>query len=80
MFRYVLQHRQQPHECGVVFAAFKGHGSALRHQRALASCELGEHATWWIVEAASEQQALGFLPFYLAERMTATRVTQIEIP
>src|SRR4051812_49828530 len=35
MFRYVLQHRQEPHECGVVFAASKGHGSALRHQRAL---------------------------------------------
>ena len=57
MLRYVLQHRQEPHECGVVFAASKRHGSALRHQR-----------------------ALGFLPFHLAERMTATRVTQIEIP
>jgi hypothetical protein len=80
MFRYVLQHRHEPHECGVAFAAFKGHRSALRHQQALASCDVGGHASWWIVEAASEQRALGFLPFYLAKRTTATRVSQIEIP
>ena len=28
--RYLLQHRHEPHECGVVFAAFKGHDSPLR--------------------------------------------------
>jgi hypothetical protein len=80
MFRYVLHHRHEPHECGVVFAAFKGHRSELRHQQALGSCDFGGHAIWWVVEAASEQQALGFLPFYLAERTTATRVSHIEIP
>ena len=80
MVTYVLHHRHSPLECGVVFASFKGHESPLRQQAALASCMSGDHAIWWTVEAASEEDALGLLPFYVAERTTVTRVSEVRIP
>ena len=80
MARYLLEHRHQPRECGVVFASFKGHESPLRHRAAVASCRSSGHAIWWSVEAASEKQALQTLPAYVAARTTATRVSAIEIP
>jgi len=82
MFRYVLHHRHEPRECGVAFASFKGHESPLRHQATLASCRsAGQgHAIWWTVEAATEEEALRLLPFYVAERTTVTRVSEVEIP
>ena len=33
MPRYLVQHHHEPHECGIAFAAFKGHESPLRHRR-----------------------------------------------
>ena len=80
MARYLLHHHHEPHECGVVFASFKGHESPLRHQPTLASCRSGGHAIWWAVETATEADALGLLPRYVAERTTATTVTEVEIP
>ena len=80
MHRYLLHHRHDPDECGVVFASFKGHRSPLRHQRTLASCRSGGHAIWWTVEAATEQEALALLPSYVAERTTLTSVSEVEIP
>ncbi|HET7759950.1 MAG TPA: hypothetical protein VFK62_08500 [Gaiellaceae bacterium] len=80
MHRYLLQHRHEPDECGVVFASFKGHRSPLRHRSTLASCRSGGHAIWWTVEAASEQDALAQLPVYVAERTTATSVSEVQIP
>jgi hypothetical protein len=80
MRRYLLQHRHEPDECGVVFASFKGHRSPLRHRSTLASCRSGGHAIWWTVEAASEQDALDLLPVYVGERTTATSVSEVEIP
>jgi hypothetical protein len=80
MPRYLLHHRHEPKECGVVFAAFKGHESPLRRQATLASCRSGGHAIWWTVEAVSEAEALGLLPFYVAESTTATRVNEVRIP
>jgi hypothetical protein len=77
---YMLHHRHEPRECGVVFAAFKGHESSLRHQPTLASCISGGHAIWWTVDAASEEDALGLLPFYVAERTEVTRVSEVRIP
>jgi hypothetical protein len=77
---FLIQHRHEPPECGVVFAAFKGHDSPLRHQAALASCLSGGHAIWWTVEAAEEQDALLLLPFFIAHRSTITRVGQVVIP
>ncbi|MFN8185605.1 MAG: hypothetical protein U0R69_00850 [Gaiellales bacterium] len=80
MSRYLLEHRHEARECGVVFASFRGHESPLRHRPTLASCRSGGHAIWWTVDAASEADALGLLPFYVAERTTATCVSEVEIP
>jgi hypothetical protein len=80
MPRYLLQHRHEPHECGVVFAAFKGHASPLRHRPTLASCRSGGHAIWWTVDADTEGDALALLPYYVAERATVSRVNEVEIP
>jgi hypothetical protein len=80
MPRYLLHHRHEPHECGVVFASFKGHESPLRHQATLASCRSGGHAIWWTVDAASEEDALRLLPVYIAERTTVACVSEVDIP
>jgi hypothetical protein len=75
----LLHHRHEPGECGVVFASFKGHNSALRHQATLSSCGSCGNAIWWTVEAASENDAPALLPFYVAKRTTITRVSQVQI-
>ena len=80
MSRYLLHHRHEPRECGVVFASFKGHASPLRDRATLASCRSGGHAIWWTVDADSEEGALGLLPPYVAERTTVSRVSEVEIP
>ena len=77
---YLLQHRHESRDCGVVFAAFRGYESPLRHRPALASCASGGHAIWWTVEAAGEELALGVLPPFVAARTTATEVNEVEIP
>lgn len=80
MSRYLLQHRHESEECGVVFASFRGHDSPLRHKYTLASCRSGGHAIWWTVEAESEADALRLLPHYVAARTTVARVSEVEIP
>ena len=80
MSRFLLEHRHEPHEGGVAFAAFRGHASPLRHRAALASCAFGGHAIWWEVEAAGPDEALELLPYFLAARATATRVDEVHIP
>jgi hypothetical protein len=80
MPRFLLEHSHEPCECGVVFASFRGHVSPLRHRTTLVSCAFGRHAIWWAVEAATEAEALALLPFYVAERTTATPVGEVEIP
>ena len=80
MARYVLQHRHRPHECGVVFASFRGHASPLRHRSTLASCRSGGHAIWWTVDADTEAEALALLPRYVADRTTVTPVSEVQIP
>ena len=77
---FLIHHHHEPHECGVAFAAFKGHDSSLRHRVTVASCEFGGHAIWWRVQARGEQEALALLPFFVAQRATATRVREVEIP
>ena len=77
---YMLHHRHEPHECGVVFAAFKGYDSSLRHRTTVASCISGGHAIWWTVHATSEGKALELLPRYVAERTEVTRVGEVRIP
>ena len=80
MSRFLLHHSHEARDCGVVFAAFKGHESPLRHRAVVASCASGGHSIWWTVEAASEAAALALLPFYVAERTTVTEVSEVAIP
>jgi hypothetical protein len=80
MPRFVLHHRHEALECGVVFASFKGHTSPLRRHPTVASCRSGGHAIWWTVEAPSEAEAVALLPPYVAERTTAAQVSTVEIP
>jgi hypothetical protein len=80
MPRYLVHHCHQPHECGVAFASFRGHESSLRHRATLASCTSGGHAIWWAVDAPTEAEALALLPFFVAERATVTRVSEVDIP
>lgn len=80
MPRFLIHHRHEPPEWGVAFAAFRGHDSPLRHRATLASCAFGGHTIWWSVEAATEAEALALLPFFVAERATATRVAEVDIP
>jgi hypothetical protein len=80
MPRFLIHHQHEPRECGVAFASFKGHESPLRRKATLGSCAFGGHAIWWSVEAGGEAEALGQLPFFVAERATATRVDDVEIP
>jgi hypothetical protein len=77
---FLLHHRHEPAECGVVFASFRGHDTPLRHRTALASCAYGGHAIWWIVHAATPEDALDLLPFFAAQRSTAIRVGEVDIP
>ena len=77
---FLIQHRHEPPECGVVFAAFKGIDSPLRHRATYGSCAFGGHTIWWQVEAMSEAAALALLPSYVAARATATRVGEVDIP
>jgi hypothetical protein len=80
MPRFLLHHHHGPRQCGVVFASWKGHASPLRRRATLASCASGGHAIWWTVEAASEQEALGLLPSYVARRTQAIPVSEVQIP
>jgi hypothetical protein len=80
MHCFLLHHRHEPDECGVVFASFRGHDSSLRRQPTIASCRTGGHAIWWQVEAPSEQDALALLPFFVATRTTVTKVSEVTIP
>ena len=61
-------------------AVSSSHESTLRRRPTLASCRSGGHAIWWTVEAATETDALGLLPAYVAERTTATSVSEVQIP
>jgi hypothetical protein len=46
----------------------------------ITSCPSGGHEIWWAVEAEAEADALRLLPFYVAQRTTVTRVSEVEIP
>ena len=80
MPRFMLHHRHEPGKCGVAFASFKGHASPLRHAATYSSCAAGGHEIWWLVEAATAQDALALLPHYVAQRTTAVPIGVVEIP
>ncbi len=80
MGRYLIHHRHEPHECGVAFAAWKGHTSPLRRHETFGTCRSGGHAIWWVVEAPSAAAALALLPHFVAQRASATEISPLTIP
>jgi hypothetical protein len=80
MPRFLLEHAHSALECGVVFASFKAFDSPLRHVLTMGSCDFGSHRIWWDVEATTAAEALANLPRYVAERTTATRVRDMQMP
>jgi hypothetical protein len=77
---FLLHNRHTAGDCGVVFAAFRGFPSPLRHTPALATCRSGGHQVWWRTTAADEAAALRQLPRYVATATTATRVERVDTP
>ncbi|MCY1139107.1 hypothetical protein OWR29_14005 [Actinoplanes sp. Pm04-4] len=77
---FLLHNRHTAGDCGVVFAAFRGFSSPLRHTAALATCRGGGHEIWWHTTAADAGAALTQLPRYVAASTTATRVERIDTP
>jgi hypothetical protein len=77
---FLLHNRHDPSECGVTYAAFKGHPSPLRHRHAASSCLCGGHEIWWLVDAEDAGAALALLPPYVAARSTATPTRAVMIP
>ncbi len=80
MADYLLVHLHTAPECSVVFAAWTGFTSPLRHQSAWSSCPTGGHALWWMVEADNAAAALAFLPAYVANRTEAIPIRAVTIP
>jgi hypothetical protein len=80
MPQFLIEHRHEARECGVVFAAFRGHDSPLRHRETVGSCRYGVHAIWWCVEASGEREALDLLPPFVATRAVVTRIGAVDIP
>jgi hypothetical protein len=80
MPHFRLQHRHEAHECPVVFAAWMGFASPLRHRATVASCRSGRHEIWWDVDAVSADEALAQLPGYVAMRTDAIPIGEIQIP
>lgn len=80
MPQFLIYHRHEASECSPAYAAWKGFDSSLRGSSAKSSCRWGGHEIWWDLEAVDEQDALGCLPHYLAERASATRVGMVDIP
>jgi hypothetical protein len=78
--QFLIHHRHESGDCGVVFASFHGFSTPLRHASTLASCPCGGHEIWWSVAAHDEAAALSLLPYYVAARATATRVEPVQIP
>ena len=80
MKRFLLHNRHRPEECGVTFAAFKGHSSPLRRHETASSCLTGGHEIWWLVDADTTDAALALLPRYVAERSAAIPIRDVLIP
>jgi hypothetical protein len=80
MPRFLLEHQHTARECGVVFAAFKGFESPLRHRLTVGGCVFGTHRIWWEATAVTAAAALDQLPPFVAARTTATEVGAVRTP
>lgn len=74
--QYRIHHHHRPTECGAAQAAWRGWTSPLRTEPAVSSCPVGGHEVWWDVEGRGEDDVLGLLPPFVAERSTVHRIGQ----
>jgi len=77
---FLLHHRHQPHECPIVFAAWKGFDSPLRYRPVPSSCLVGGHDLWWQVQATDRSEALALLPRFVAARTNPIQIREVQIP
>lgn len=80
MTTLLLAHRHLPGECRSAFAAWHGIDRPLRRQTAISTCRGGGHLLWWTVTAENESLALALLAPFVADRTTATKVWEVQIP
>jgi len=80
MAKFILHHTHEPSECAASVACWRGFSSPLRGKQVPSACRFGEHETWWRVTAADEAEAVGLLPAFVAERVTAIRVEEMKVP
>jgi hypothetical protein len=76
----MLEHSHEAQTCEIAYAAWSGYDSPLRHRHTVASCAIGEHRIFWLVEAGDAQAALRQLPEWLAERTVVREVSEVTIP
>lgn len=80
MPRYMVEHSHEAHTCQIAYAAWSGYESPLRHKHTVASCAIGGHRIFWLIEAGDAEAALRQLPEWLAERTVASEVSEVMIP
>jgi hypothetical protein len=77
MPKFLVRHHHDAPECGAAFAAWRGFPSPLRGRRTLASCRVGDHPVWWVVDAPSAHEALGQFPGFVASRAEVVEIEEV---
>ena len=80
MATFLITHRHLPGECPVAFAAWHGFESPLRNEPAISGCLLNDHFLQWVVTADDAEEALSFLPPFVAERSEVSEVRKSPMP
>jgi hypothetical protein len=80
MASFRIAHRHEPEECAVVYAAWKGFDSPLRGHTTTSTCRWGDHQIWWDLETVDQDEAMSYLPRYVADRAVALRIGEVDIP
>ena len=80
MALYLLEHRHQPDECAVAFAAWKGFDSPRRQRAVLCSCRSGGHRLWFVVPAATADGAPAPVAALRRARTAAITIGEVTIP
>ena len=80
MPRYMLEHSHEARSCATAYAAWSGYDSPLRRRRTVATCAVGGHRIFWLVQASDADSAVRQLPEWLAERTVVSEVSEVTIP
>jgi hypothetical protein len=77
---FVLYHEHAVRECRHAYAAWQGFASPLRHGVGLGACVFGDHVLYWVVDAATADEARALLPEFVADRTQVHEVRSVRIP